>query len=106
MVRVRLGREDRDEDGGKRMNMPAIKPGWSPARVVVDSEGQAVNSRRATFEYGVRTDIVFLRGDGWTLGAPKHLESVAYSLWRDEWTHFCRRPGLAWVPIAKYGGPR
>ena len=87
-------------------NMPALGPGFYPTRVVVDDEGLGANSKRARFEYNIIPDIVFLRDDGWTLGAPTQFETVAYRLWQAEWTHFVRRPHSIWVPIRKYGGTR
>src|SRR5262245_59247353 len=45
-------------------------------RVVIDELGGAVNPRRAS-EMGVTPDVVFIRNDGWVLGAPARLESVA-----------------------------
>lgn len=86
------------------MPLPKLGPGFSPHRVVVTESGVGVDARRAKAEYGARVDVVFLRADGWTLGAPKHLERVAYDMWKDRWTHFVRRPHSVWVPIDKYGG--
>lgn len=33
----------------------------------------------------IKPDVVFLRKDGWSLGAPKHLIKYAEELWADEW---------------------
>lgn len=46
-------------------------------------------------------DVVFLRGDGWTLGAPAELAEDAYRSWAEEWTHFSVR-GSGWVPIERW----
>lgn len=56
-----------------------------PTRVVVDVSGEAVPASRARQEYGATPDVIFIRRDGWSLGAPKSLASVAEGLWRDEW---------------------
>lgn len=84
------------------MNAPAS--GRDPVRVVVDEQGYAVNVMRARYYYEVERDVVFLRDDGWTLGAPQHLERVAYETWRGEWTHFARKPWKKWIAIRKYAG--
>lgn len=83
------------------MNAPA--PGRDPARVIVDEEGHAVNAMEARYEH-LEWDVVFLRDDGWTLGAPQHLERVAYETWRGEWIHFARKPWRRWIAIKKYAG--
>lgn len=61
-----------------------------PDRVVVNFEGYAMPHRKAVHA-GVPWDIVFVRNDGWTLGAPSHLEALAYDTWPKLWTHFIRR---------------
>jgi len=73
-----------------------------PARVVVDSEGLGTTPERAKNEYSITSDIMFLRGDGWTLGAPTVFENVAYTMWQREWTHFARTNDTDWQPISKY----
>lgn len=87
-------------------DIPKLGPGFWPARVVVDAEGLGVNSKRARYEYNIVPDIIFLRNDGWTLGAPKQFERVAFEMWHKEWAFFVRRPRSIWVPMEKYGGPR
>ena len=51
-----------------------------PNRVVVDDQGTAVPHTRL-----LKVDVVFVRDDSWTLGAPSELEDVARSLWSDMW---------------------
>ena len=75
---------------------------WPPNRVVVDRDGMAVNASRAKHEFCAYPDIVFVRDDGWTLGAPLALERVAYRLWRDYWTHFARRGDELMSKISEY----
>lgn len=36
-------------------------------------------------------DVVFIRADGWVLGAPERFEAAAYAMWSDEWHAFARR---------------
>lgn len=56
-----------------------------PNRVVVNREGEALRPSIARKRHGVEADIIFVRKDGWTLGAPAELASVAERMWRDEW---------------------
>lgn len=63
---------------------------------------EAVTAKRALKEYGIVPDIVFIRNDGFTLGAPTHLEHAAYSLWKGQWTHFLRRPVITPLPMEEY----
>lgn len=55
-------------------------------RVVVATDGSAVSWQQATQDYGIQPDVIFVRNDGWTLGAPNWLRNVAYALWSDCWT--------------------
>lgn len=73
-----------------------------PDRVVINSAGSATTSEHARVRYGITPDIVFLRGDGWTLGAPEDFERVAYAMWRDEWVGFMRRTAKQATPIVEY----
>ena len=76
-----------------------------PDRVLISSDGEATSSRRAREEHGVNPDVIFIRRDGWSLGAPKHLARVAYRLWADEWVLFIERPDteeraiVEWNPL-------
>lgn len=72
-----------------------------PQRVVINSSGEAVSSSRAD-RIGLVPDIIFIRDDGWSLGAPAALETIAYSIWRKEWAAFARRGDLAPSPITEY----
>ena len=69
-------------------------------KVLIDGEGAAVTPARAR-ELGVEVSVVFVRHDGWSLGAPRDLEDVAYRLWEREWVTFARR-GQALRPITEY----
>lgn len=79
-----------------------------PIRVMI-GPAEAVPWRRALDEHHVEADVIFLRDDGWTLGASKVLEAAAFSLWREHWIGFWRTtdycpnmPTLAFHPIAEY----
>ncbi len=58
--------------------------GNGPTRVVIDDEGEAVPARRAD-AMGITPSVVFVRSDGWTLGAPDGLVERAYRLWESRW---------------------
>lgn len=58
---------------------------WGPDRVVINAEGEATTSRRARREHHIHPVIIFVRDDGWMLGAPAHLIPVAEKMWEREW---------------------
>lgn len=64
-----------------------------PNRVVINSAGEALSSFRAKEFYGVTSDIIFIRDDEWSLGAPFEFEEVAYDIWADKWVGYLCRPG-------------
>lgn len=72
-----------------------------PTRVMIDRE-EAFPPERAKIEFGVIPDVIFLRDDGWSLGAPKHLERVAWAMWSKEWVAFMYNPPSKFQPIKKY----
>ena len=55
-----------------------------PNRIVINAEGDAVPPDQA-IKLGITWDVIFVRNDGWSLGAPHHLAEVANSLWVKEW---------------------
>ena len=63
-----------------------------PTRVIVNEEGNAVPSEQAKNEFGLVPTVIFLRNDGWSLGVPRYLESVAKKLWRGSWIAVARSP--------------
>ena len=56
-------------------------------RVVVSVEGEACPEAGAR-DLGFVPVVVFIRSDGWTLGAPARFVDVAYGMWADEWVSF------------------
>lgn len=70
-------------------------------RVIYNEEGDATTPKIAFEEFGIRPSVAFLRNDGWSLGAPRPLELVAFSLWKGDWTHFSK-DGEVWQPINLY----
>lgn len=55
-----------------------------PTRIVINEEGEAKHPSRTD----VRCSIVFVRNDGWSLGAPYPFAKVAYDMWPKEWIGF------------------
>ncbi len=55
-----------------------------PTRVMVN-ETEAISPARAIREHDISPDIVFIRDDGWTLGAPTRLADAARSTWEQKW---------------------
>lgn len=68
-------------------------------RVVIKADGTAVNPVKAKREYQIEPGVIFVRNDGWTLGAPAHLENVAFNMWRDEWTRKYRFTHGRWEAV-------
>lgn len=54
-------------------------------RVLVSREGVAVSPKRARELYRISPHVVYVRSDGWTLGAPHELEETARCMWGDHW---------------------
>lgn len=67
-------------------------------RVMVNADGLSYSMDRAE-EAGVVPTVGFKRADGWSVGAPDELETVAHGLWPKWWTHFTRAPDWKWRPI-------
>ena len=74
---------------------------WKPVRVVVDADGYALPPEAASRNL-VESDIIFVRKDGWSLGAPIKFEDIAYNMWRDEWVQFTRKGDKGWTDISEY----
>lgn len=83
------------------MNARELLPN-GPARVIVNEAGGAVSPKWARDRMGIEPSVIFIRADGWALGAPPHLEMVAYRMWRDDWRYFMRCPSMAVYDIADY----
>lgn len=54
-------------------------------RVVTCRKGGATSPSRAQRTHGIAPDVVFIRSDGWTLGAPRRFTQVAWELWKGFW---------------------
>lgn len=73
-----------------------------PTRVLVNEDGIAVKPRRAREVYDITPDIVFIRDDGWSLGAPKHLADIAEAIWENEWKGVLLRPLSVPITYGEY----
>jgi len=56
-----------------------------PTRVVIDESGEATTPGCAKDDHGIVPTVIFLRDDGWTLGAPEQFREVARKMWDDEY---------------------
>lgn len=63
-----------------------------PTRVVINSGGETKSSLRARKEDNIVPDVIFVRHDGWSLGAPRGLVSEAESKWPGDWVMVIYRP--------------
>jgi hypothetical protein len=45
-------------------------------------ESTSLNRARSM---GIEVDYIFIRNDGWTLGAPFHLAKDAENMWKGDW---------------------
>lgn len=52
-----------------------------PNRIVINEYGDAISPKRT----GIEPKVIFVRDDGWSLGAPRSLWKVAHDLWKDHW---------------------
>lgn len=66
-----------------------------PTRVLINADGYAVDAKRA-MEKRVQVVVVFIRNDGWTLGAPEVLADYAYILWEQAWVARLDKIGKEW----------
>ena len=73
-----------------------------PTRVVISEDGSAVSSKRAEVAYHITSDIIFIRDDGWSLGAPKHLADIAEAIWENHWKGVLLRPLSVPITYGEY----
>ncbi len=83
------------------MELSELQEKITVGRVLIDKEGTALNPKRAA-DIGVLADIIFLRDDGYALGAPENLREEAHFLWRDDWTQFYVMRTKELRPISEY----
>lgn len=58
---------------------------YGPTRVMINSAGEAVKPERAKRDHNIVPDVIFIRKDGWSLGAPDSLVEVARRMYADMW---------------------
>ena len=63
-----------------------------PTRVVINSDGEAISPLQAKEKYEIEPDIVFVRNDGWSLGAPTRFKHVAEGMYPDDWVVVITKP--------------
>ena len=77
---------------------------WGARRVLIDRDGTMVSPERAFRLQDMRKpDVIFIREDGWTLGAISELAECAEELWRNHWVAVMVSPGLRPITYAEYG---
>ena len=64
-----------------------------PTRVVINEYGDGVPSQRAREVHNILPTTIFIRHDGWSLGASEPFERIAYEIWKNEWTHVLLQSG-------------
>lgn len=64
-----------------------------PDRVIINEHGDGVSAKRAKEIHNIIPITIFIRNDGWSLGAAEPFEVLAYQLWRDEWSHVLLQSG-------------
>ena len=89
----------------------------SVMRVIVNNAGETISGVRMAKQcqeaveegheammalFDVAPVVVFIRDDGWMLGASDIFESVAYDMWKDKWVGFCKCPHSIVADIADY----
>lgn len=75
----------REEQMSEKLRTEAARViAGGPTRVMISPE-EAVPYRRAMEEHGIVPDVIFIRDDGWSLGAPKNLIEAAERTWPDAW---------------------
>ena len=57
---------------------------------LINESGNAVNPILADNQYNIGPDVVFVRNDGWKLGAPIQFAEVAHRMWENNWKYFYR----------------
>lgn len=64
-----------------------------PTRVLLNVHGQAGGPEHYPTE---KIGVIFVRDDGWSIGAARALRSVAYDLWPDKWVSVYEWNGTGW----------
>ena len=75
----------------------------SVTRVMIDPD-EAVPPERAA-AMGIHPDILFVRDDGWVLGAPARLAEAARRTYRDSWVAEVRLPSRVGTTYERVAAP-
>lgn len=73
-----------------------------PRRVIINEEGEATSRERAFRFQGKNVDIVFIRHDGWNLGAISELADAAEALWENNWVAVLVMPSDRAISYSDY----
>lgn len=76
-----------------------VRPLFEPTRVIVHRDGLGVTPARAWDEHRIEPSVIYVRNDGWSLGAPAHLSNVAFATWAGKWVEKWVRQGGVWVQV-------
>ena len=63
-----------------------------PTGVVVSSDGETKPPLKAKEEDDIGPDIIFIRDDGWSLGAPAVFEEIADGMCTSDWVCVIHKP--------------
>ncbi|KKM72975.1 hypothetical protein LCGC14_1415050, partial [marine sediment metagenome] len=72
-----------------------------PDRVIINDAGEGIPPDKA-LKMEITPDIIFIRNDGWSLGAPQKFESIAHKMWEGDWEYFVRFPEKMIRSITEY----
>ena len=73
-----------------------------PTRVIIDAQGTATPPGRAKKIFFIDPDVVFIRDDGWTLGAPTKFAEVARKMWEHDWVAYAIPPYIRTEPMSTW----
>lgn len=62
-----------------------------PDRVIINMHGDGIGADRAKRLFNVTPDVIFIRDDGWSLGAPFKFEGLAERMWLEQWIGVMRK---------------
>jgi len=62
-----------------------------PDRVMVEPAGESVPLGQAMEKHNIVPSVIFVRNDGWSLGAPAELERLAEAMYPELWIAILRR---------------
>lgn len=78
-----------------------IRGQW-PRRTLLSEDGDAASPQKAYRLQGRFPDFIFIRDDGWSLGAIEEFRDAAHELWKDQWIAVIVAPGKKAIPYPLY----